>query len=157
MPDPSILINYILYPPYVAPPTHYSNGKPTGVLVDLTEKAILECVRECAAFGGSPPVKFQEVPLPFNKWHLFNHTTSEFLLPMVKKSHYSDHGSNIPLTTSPGSVLIEVPDRQELLVNNTEREMLKHLFGTFPMVMFFLLMNWLAGSIFWYTVSHMCA
>ena len=150
MPGPQILINYVIYPPYVAPPTDYSDGKPTGILVSLSEASIKHCLGKCDTV--IPNITYRPINLNFNKWHHFNHTTSEFFIPMVKKSQYSDHGSNIPLTVSPGSVLIEVPEKEEVVINNREMKVLKQLLATAPMIALFFLMNWLAGSLFWYSV-----
>ena len=151
MPGPQIFINYVIYPPYVAPPTDYSDGKPTGILVSLSEASIKHCLGKCDTV--IPNITYRPINLNFNKWHHFNHTTSEFFIPMVKKSQYSDRGSNIPLTVSPGSVLIEVPEKEEVVINNREMKVMKQLLATAPMIALFFLMNWLAGSLFWYSVS----
>lgn len=127
--------------------------RPGGVLIDLMEHAITECASTCNSF-------LHKVTLFYEKYERLAARTSylenlDIVIPVPIEDKFKLHYKEITMTTSPGSALIVVQSERLLALRTlNERELLKRVFETLPLIGLYFLINALFGATFYFIVRY---
>ena len=127
--------------------------RPGGVLIDLMENAIIECASTCNSFP-------HKVTLLYEKYERPAASTSspenlDIVIPVPIDDKFKLYYKEITMTTSTGSALIVVQSERLLELRTlNERELLKRVFETLPLIGLYFLINALFGATFYFIVSY---
>lgn len=132
-------VSYKQFLPYVEDPKD-GQDRPDGVLIDLMEHTMIECASTCSSF----PLK---VTLLYEKYKRSAARTSspenlDIVIPVPIDDKFKLHYKEIAMASSTGSALIVVQSERLLELRNlNERELLKRVFETLPLIGLYFLIN----------------
>lgn len=150
VPQAELVLNYMIYPPYVDYPKGNSL-RPEGILIDLTEKMLLTCARTCISFHQSVYISYNRVDLDsFSDIKNFTINGTGLQVPRMDTGKFTPDYSLVKTTTSPGFILLEVPDSPAQAATKVEDGLLDGVFSTLPICALYFVINWLFGAMFWF-------
>ena len=132
-------VSYKQFLPYVEDPKD-GQDRPDGVLTDLMEHTMIECASTCSSF----PLK---VTLLYEKYKRSAARTSspenlDIVIPVPIDDKFKLHYKEISMASSTGSALIVVQSERLLELRTlNERELLKRVFETLPLIGLYFLIN----------------
>ena len=132
-------VSYKQFLPYVEDPKD-GQDRPDGVLIDLMEHTMRECASTCSSF----PLK---VTLLYEKYKRSAARTSspenlDIVIPVPIDDKFKLHYKEIAMASSTGSALIVVQSERLLELRTlNERELLKRVFETLPLIGLYFLIN----------------
>ena len=132
-------VSYKQFLPYVEDPKD-GQDRPDGVLIDLMEHTMIECASTCSSF----PLK---VTLLYEKYKRSAARTSspenlDIVIPVPIDDKFKIHYKEIAMASSTGSALIVVQSERLLELRTlNERELLKRVFETLPLIGLYFLIN----------------
>lgn len=132
-------VSYKQFLPYVEDPKD-GQDRPDGVLIDLMEHTMIECASTCSSF----PLK---VTLLYEKYKRSAARTSspenlDIVIPVPIDDKFKLHYKEIAMASSTGSTLIVVQSERLLELRTlNERELLKRVFETLPLIGLYFLIN----------------
>lgn len=132
-------VSYKQFLPYVEDPKD-GQDRPDGVLIDLMEHTMIECASTCSSF----PLK---VTLLYEKYKRSAARTSspenlDIVIPVPIDDKFKLHYKEIAMASSTGSALIVVQSERLLELRTlNERELLKRVFETLPLIVLYFLIN----------------
>lgn len=132
-------VSYKQFLPYVEDPKD-GQDRPDGVLIDLMEHTMIECASTCSSF----PLK---VTLLYEKYKRSAARTSspenlDIVIPVPIDDKFKLHYKEIAMASSTGSALIVVQSERLLELRTlNERELLKRVFETLPLIGLYFLNN----------------
>lgn len=132
-------VSYKQFLPYVED-TKDGQDRPDGVLIDLMEHTMIECASTCSSF----PLK---VTLLYEKYKRSAARTSspenlDIVIPVPIDDKFKLHYKEIAMASSTGSALIVVQSERLLELRTlNERELLKRVFETLPLIGLYFLIN----------------
>ena len=143
-------VSYKQFPPYVEDPKD-GQDRPGGVLIDLMEQAIIERASTCNSFP-------HKVTLLYEKYERSAARTSspdnlDIVIPVQIDDKFKLHYKEIAMASSTGSALIVVQSERLLELRTlNERELLKRVFETLPLIGLYFIINALFGATFYFIV-----
>ena len=132
-------VSYKQFLPYVEDPKD-GQDRPDGVLIDLMEHTMIECASTCSSF----PLK---VTLLYEKYKRSAARTSspenlDIVIPVPIDDKFKLHYKEIAMASSTGSALIVVQSERLLELRTlNERDLLKRVFETLPLIVLYFLIN----------------
>ncbi|XP_057312379.1 uncharacterized protein LOC130653900 [Hydractinia symbiolongicarpus] len=140
----------MVYPPYIDYPIGH-NFRPKGILMDLTEQMLLTCAHNCTSFNQSVYISYNRVDLnSFSDIKNFTVNGTGLQMPRMDTGKYTYGYSHIAIVTTPGFVLLEVPDDAVEAATKAETKLFHGILDALPLCGLFILLNSLFGALFWF-------
>ncbi|XP_057312707.1 uncharacterized protein LOC130654183 [Hydractinia symbiolongicarpus] len=150
VPQAKLILNYMVYPPYVDYPKG-NNLRPEGIVMDLTEQMLLTCAHNCTSFNQSVYISYNRVDLDsFSDIKNFTVNGTALQVPRLDTGKFTPHYSLVVTTTSPGFIILEVPDSPAQASAKVEDGLLDGIFSTLPICALYFILNWFFGAMFWF-------